>query len=344
MNQPRVLVCYYHRPMCVGLFYRRAFEQAGCEVRSAGPSENQVYGHSDWHDYRPPDIELPQGQKETDVAALIDEVAAKCDGWRPDMVAMIDQYDFFYLIGKAPAGVKYVHLAVENWNDLQYQRSHLRQADAEYYMICHDSNGTMPAPPFAVGAEWQVFGADPDIHPYTRPMLQRQKWVCQIGSPYEPRPTVWNFLRKKLDDADGAFSSDQYGKGLIESERTSFGRVFNYAGMADAYNDAVCALSCSNVDFIPMRAAEAFAMGNVLISDDVPSMRAAFGAPWPESPSGIWASYDRSHEALLELVTHFASGDRADAVALTARARAAVDQRWRYRHNAENMLRRVRLR
>lgn len=332
----KILVTYQHRPMCVGLFYRRALEQLGHEVVSAGPGENQVYGHSGWEEYMAPTVELPN--EPIEVSDVIDRVRAAHHGWTPDALIEIDQYDFLYLTGQSR--VPWAHVAVENFNHEQWQRAQLRQGAAEYYMIQHDSNGQCPPPPLPIGAEWMVFGADQEIHPLLTPIESREKWICQIGTHYEPRPTIWNYLRDALDGAP-PMPNESYGRNLHESPRTSFGKIFSYDGMAKAYNSAICALSFSHVDFIPMRASEAFAMGCVFVSDDVPSLRAAFGAPWPENPDGIWITHDRTAQGMADVIRRMATENRQFAIEIAQRAYNCVTEKHLYRHEAARILTRL---
>lgn len=339
---PKVLLCHHHRPMCAGMFYRWGMRQAGCEVLTAGPSTPRVYGKSDGNehtfdddDFEPPAILLPN--EPIDVNGVIR--SARVIGFDPDLVLMADQYDHFYLTGKVEGHkAKFAYLAVENWNDLQLQRYQQRKADAEYYCISHTQNGVTPLPP---ESEWVVFGADPSVHPNFG--WNRTAYVCQIGSPYEPRPRVWNELRMRFDMA-GPVSDDGYRDGLHETAHTIFGRTPSYRGHAEAYNRAVCALSCSNVDFIPMRATEAMAMGCVFLSDDVPSIRAAYGAPYPESPTGYWVKHERTPQSHGDAVEYVIRMPVAEREALVARAMAATYSKFSYAHTCRRILERVGLR
>lgn len=332
----KVIVCAQQRPMNVSLFIRRGFLQLGHEVLVMGPSTPEVYGFSNWKEYRPADIDLPN--EAVDVGHVID--LARQSGFNPDLVTMVDQFDFIHLTGQAPPDVKFAWLAVENWNGLQYERSLVRKADAEFYMISHDDNGRTTPPPLAHDrhgrpAEWMVFGADPEIHPLLG--LERDKWTCQIGSPYEPRPSLWNALRARFDQAP--YMADY--NALHKSPHTIFGKVYSYAGMAEAYNRSLTALSCSNVSFVPMRASEAFAMGCVLLSDDVADMRKAFGAPYPEDPVGIWMAHDRSHEDVARKIETVRDMPFEERNNLTNRAYNTVMNRFLYRHLAERMIEKV---
>jgi glycosyltransferase involved in cell wall biosynthesis len=331
--------------MCVGLFVRRAFQQLGHEVLTAGPSSPEVYGFSQWAEYRRNDLELPNAP--VDIGTVV-ELARTDMGWSPDVVCTVDQYDHLVITGTAPEGIKWGHLAIENFNAEQHSRSQLRAADFEAYFIQHDDNGRTAKVPLPVDrqgrpAEWFVFGADPEIHPLTKPGADRDKLICQIGTHYEPRPTIWNQLRARFDGAE-AMPAQWYGSNLGESASTIFGKVFSYQGMADAYNRALCALSCSNVDFVPMRIVEAFAMGCVMLSDHVPSMVSAFGAPrrcfgheGPTDPDGIWLAHSRDAVSMGDAAQWVRDNpDQYDAI--TQRAYALTMEKWLYKHLAARVL------
>ncbi len=326
----KILVAYHHRPMSVGIMYRRAFRQLGCEVKTIGPDENEVYGHRDWADYEAPDFPTPNNQQPMDVNEAL--AIAKASDFTPDVVVAIDQYDHAYLIGSPVDGTKFVYLAVENFDPMQRSRYDIRKADAEFHCIAHSHPHLLPPE-----SEWVIFGADPDLHPYLS--LERTKWVCQIGSPYDPRPGVWNELRQRFDHAE-TLGQQNYATGLHETEHTIFGKVFNYAGMAEAYNRSLTAVSCSNCDFIPMRANEAFSMGCVLLSDDVPTMRKAFGDPYPENLDGIWVAYDRSNQDLGDKI-EWLRDNPTEREALAQRALKTVRAQHMYSHTARRMLEKV---
>lgn len=334
-----VLIDFFDRPMAAGIFYPRAFRQLGHEVMTIGPGENEVYGHRNWQDYTPHDIELPDKTAPVDVNELIRLATER--GFQPDLVLACDQYDHHCVTGRVNGDTKFAYLAVENWNQFQYERTLSRQTDAEFFQISHDDNGRTIPPPFAIDkqgrpAEWVVFGADKDIHPLLN--LRRDHWVCQIGSPYEPRPSIWNALRERFDNA--GWMSD-YSRDLHETEHTIFGKVFSYAGMAEAYNKSLTAISSSNCDFCPMRLAEAFAMGCVLLTDDVPSIRHFFGAPYPEDSSGIWVAHERTAESIGDMVEYVRDMPRDERDRLIARAYATVTEKYMYTNIAQRILERV---
>ena len=132
-----------------------------------------------------------------------------------------------------------------------------------------------------------------------------------------------------------------YSHSLHEGTHTIFGKVFTYAGMATAYNRSLTAMSCSNVNFIPMRAAEAFAMGCVLLSDDVADMRKAFGAPHPEDSSGIWVAHDRSMQGIGDMVEYVRDMPEYERAALVRRAYNTMIEHFQYKHIAQRVLERV---
>ena len=70
-------------------------------------------------------------------------------------------------------------------------------------------------------------------------------------------------------------------------------------------------LSASNCDFLPMRVFEAFAMGAILVSDDVPAVRAGCGPPWisPEQP-GLWFAHDGTVDGQIRRVQEVAAQHR----------------------------------
>jgi spore maturation protein CgeB len=280
--------------------------------------------------YEAPDFITPNNQQPMDVNEAL--AIASTGGFNPDAIVMICQYDFFYLVGSPTDGTPFVWLAVENFDPMQRSRYDVRKADAEFHCIAHSHPHLLPPE-----SEWVVFGADPDLHPYLS--LERTKWVCQIGSTYDPRPGVWNELRARFDFA-GPLGAQNYATGLHETEHTIFGKVFNYAGMADAYNRSLCAISCSNVNFIPMRASEAFSMGCVLMSDDVLDMRKAFGDPYPENAEGIWVAYDRSTKDLGDKIEWIRDA-KDEREALVQRALDTVRAKHMYSHIAHRMLEKV---
>lgn len=321
---PKVLLTYVHRPMCVGLFYKMAFRQAGCEVMTCGPALPEVYGFDNWgDDYMPPSFELPN--EPVAVATVLAEARAR--GFNPDAVVTCDQYDHLVIVGDAPDNIPWAHVCVENFDTVQFGRSMDRRGASEFYMISHSDIAPLPK-----DAVWLPFGFDPWIHPYLG--LKRDKLVCQIGSPYEPRPSVWNHLRSVFDTAP-PWRDDQYHGGLAESARTIFGRVPNYRGMAESYNRSMTALSCSNVPFQPMRVFEAMAMGAILCSDDVGPIRACAGPP--ASEGGFWVAHDttpQGHEAAVRYaVEHYDE--------LADRALAYAYKGHTYAHRARQILERV---
>ena len=330
MPLPKVLVCFHVRPMCAGLFFREAFRQAGCEVRVAGPATPRVYGRPDGtdHEFPPEDFvapDYPVANQPVDASLIVG--IARAHEWEPDLVVMIDQYDPFYLRNGCDLPLTYV--CVENWGALYAVRFAESRADYWYYMIAHSQEIPFPRPDF----EFLPFGFDPHIHKYL-PDVQRDKWACQIGTAYEPRPAVWNHLRAALDGAP-PWSQPQYLTDLAESSRTLFGRTPSYRGMAEAYNRSLVALSSSNCDFSPMRTCEAYAMGCLLASDDVPAIRAVLGPPVSEG--GFWLSHDRTaagHErAVREGVEAYAE--------LIDRGIAHVYKHHTYRARAERILARA---
>lgn len=325
MNAPKVLLAFLHRPMCVGIFYASAFRQAGCDVKTVGPGENMVYNISDWPEYRAPDFEVPV--TDYDVDWMVKDIAAQ-SGWTPDLVVMIDQFDFFYLKGETQV-CKFAWVAIENFNDLQVNRLTERKADAEFHCINHQ--GFAPSQ-----SKWITFGADPFVHP--RLNLERTKSICQIGTFYQPRGDVANYLRSQLDPGVPVIDPQMYLQTLQETDHTIFGRVPSYKSHSIAYNRSRGALSCSNVDFVPMRAPEAFSHGCVLFSDNVYSMRHFFGDPWPGNPDGIWVNYDPTNlPGLLELIRHFDSDDNTRKL-LVERATDALYTKHLYVHRARMIL------
>lgn len=294
---PRILLSFHARPMCAGLFFQDAFRQAGCQVRLIGPGTPTCYGKPGGgehtfpaEDYLPPDVEMPKGPEGVHQPHDVMEVLrfVREQGWHPDAVVMIDQYDWNYLAGKAD--IPFAYVCVENWGALYAQRSVEAQWDAHFHMIAHQHDGVPP--PLPTGSEWLPFGFDPQIHRYM-PEVTRDKFVIQIGSAYQPRPQVWNHLRHAFD-GEPPWNDSQYLLGCAESEHTTFGRLPSYRDMCVAHNRAKVALSCSNVDFSPMRTCEAYGMGNLLASDDVSAIRAVLGPP--ASEGGFWIAHDRSPE------------------------------------------------
>lgn len=348
---PKILVSYVHRPMCVGLFFKCAFRQAGADVRSVGPSLPQVYGHTfPESDYMAPDYEVAESRpvEITNIESYV-ALAQRPHDWAPDAIVWIDQYDEYVPVGQP--SVPWAHVAVENWNVQQAARAGARSGAVEYYMISHDSNGTETPPVVPNGATFLPFGFDPFIHPIERPLTApRSKVVCQIGSAYDPRPQVWDSCRAWLDQ-EPPLGAEPYRHGLMTSARTAFGRAPSYRAFARVYNDSYLALSCSNVDFIPMRVPEAMGMGCVLVSDDVPSIRKVFGPPWATcvngsieavNPRGTWLSYDRSPNSLKAIVEGVARGIERDEAAnlleLRERALAQVYAEHTYCHRARQIL------
>lgn len=289
---PKVLLTYFVRPMSVGVMFRFAARQAGCEVMVAGPGENQVYGIENWaDDYIPPDIELPI--EPVDINETL--AAARARGFNPDLICSIDQYDFYYPVGNAPPDVPWVVIAVEDFNPQQRERYEQRSGAIERHMIAHAFPQLVPP-----DSEWMAFGFDFFLHA-CGPVGERDKLVCQVGSPYEPRPDNWNYLRFMLDNAP-AMHDEFYRHGLAESARTVFGRTPTYAQMRDAYQRSWFALSSSNCEFLPMRVPEALGFGNILVSDNVAPVRAVMGDPWPENAEGCWVAHDRTSGGMLRAI------------------------------------------
>lgn len=338
-HPPRVLLAHVSRPMCAGLFFDSAFRQAGCEVRVIGPAFTTTYGKPDGTehtfdptDYLPPHYEVPhapvgQHHDPHDVAAVLARVRA--DGFEPDLVVMLDQYDAFHLVGEAD--VPFVSVCVENWGDFYAARTANQKLDAHFHMIAHQHQCNPP--PLPEGSEWMAFGFDPQIHRYM-PEVPRDKWAVQIGTAYQPRPAVWNHLRAAFDGAQ-PWDDGSYLSACAESEHTIFGRLPSYRAMAVAHNRARVALSSSNCDFSPMRTCEAYAMGCLLASDDVPAIRAVLGPP--SSEGGFWIAHDRSAEGHAVAVRE--GVERYDE--LIDRGMAHCMRHHTYRNRAERILAKV---
>ena len=335
MGIPNVLVAYHSRPMCAGLFFREAFRQAGCNVIVAGPNSPQVYGIGDNSgrehtfdacDFVPTDVDIPNAPVLVTDALNALEGAGKP---HPDLIVMVDQYDPYFLYGETD-GIPMAVITVENWGDEYARRATMQQTTFRYWMIAHSQ--TVPFPS-GEEVEWMPFGFDPNIHPYW-PHVERDKSVVQIGTAYEPRPQVWNYIRGQMDGA-GAWTANEYLAGCAESARTLFGRIPSYRGLALAHNRAKVALSSSNCDFSPMRTCEAYAMGCVLASDDVPAIRGVLGPPLSEG--GFWISHDRTPEGHLRAV------EQAVEVYddLIGRGLAHVYRHHLYRERADRILRRA---
>lgn len=327
---PRVLITYVARPMCVGLMYRHAFRQAGCRVVMAGPSKSEVYGIEDWgDDYEPPDMEIPV-EHPLAVSQVVDRAREQFGAI--DAVVMVDQYDMFYLIGQTD--VPWAYLAVENWNAEQAERASRRVGAVEFHMIAHSQ---MPDVPLPTGSEFLPFGFDPFIHACGHAGA-RPYWTAWIGTHYEPRPTHWNYMRLAFDQAAPV---PDYSRTLAVSEHTAFGRAPSYAGMSVAYQMSATALSASNCDFFPMRAAEALGYGCILVSDDQPVIRAVLGVPWPENPLGVWTTHDGGPTSMVEAVRRVVELPGPELRCMQERAIAFGYAGHTYYHRAKRILARL---
>jgi hypothetical protein len=205
------------------------------------------------------------------------------------------------------------------------------QVDLAYYMI-HHTHGMSPDQILPLGpfTRWLPFGFDPFIHPLL-PEVVRDKVVIQIGSAYPPRPAVWNHLRAVLDGAPPVADAE-YLERLYETPSTLFGREPSYRGLAIAHNRARVALSASNCDFSPMRTCEAYGMGCVLVSDDVPAIRAVLGPPLSEG--GFWVAHDGTLGGTAQ-ATALAAGHYET---LSTRGIAHVYRHHTYMHRAKQIL------
>lgn len=331
MAIPNVLIYATHRPMAVNLFFRYGFMQAGCRVRTMGPFERTVYGH----EFPADDWELPHFPLETatpmDAAHAVELACA--GGYKPDLLVVVDQYDAGYLTGESP--IPWVNIAVENWNPDQLDRYHQRRGALEYSMIRHTKDHNTPLP---LNSEFLPFGFDPYIQPLLG--LARDKKCVQIGTHYQPRPTVWNLLRQALDGAAWC-GDEEYGAGLQESASTLFGKTFSYAGLANVYNRGIVTLSASNCDFLPMRVFEAMGMGAILVSDDQPIIREWCGPPSEQQNLGIWFAHDGTSEGTVRTVCEVLalSPDVIQNVATSAYI-YAISQHT-YAHRARRILQRA---
>lgn len=331
MAIPNVLLCHRGSPMNAGLFFRYAFRQAGCCVRTMGPVEETVYGHR----FPSDDWELPDfllASSETMEAARAVELAA-AGGFKPDLLVMCDQYDAFFVTGESP--IPFVWIAVENWNQDQLDRYGMRKGALEYHMIRHTKDHNTPLPE---GSEFLPFGFDPYIQPLLG--LHRDKKCVQVGTHYQPRPYVWNLLRQALDGAN-ARGDQEYGDGLVESESTLFGKTFSYAGMANVYNRGVVTLSASNCDFLPMRVFEAMGMGAILVSDDQPVIREWCGPPSVAPDLGIWFAHDGSPEGIVRTVQEVLALQPEVIQHIASLAYTYAVSRHTYAHRARRILTRV---
>lgn len=334
---PKVLVCYYHRPMCVGLFAAQAMRQAGCQVKTYGPAENQVYGIEGWEDYVPPDFEIPRVEgspNPINVQLVAEHVRAQ--GFNPDLILMVDQYDFTFLVGESDGSYKFAFWAIENFNAEQAQRASMRRADANFHSITHHHGGQNPDPP--EGSEWLPFGFDPFVHPFLgRP---RDRAVCQIGSPYEPRPTVWNAIRAAIGKS-GPIPEGGYARQAHDDGATIFGRAPDYRSMAEIYNRSIVTISASNCDFSPMRTFEALAMGCIFVSDDVPAIRALLGPPRTHLNPGLWVAHDASVNGIVASVEEALAIPEHEREAMVIQGLAHSYSAHSYAHRARRILERV---
>lgn len=299
----KVLLCYLHRVQCVGLNIKHGFQMAGADVRSAGPWSPVSYGrYPEEGDCSLPDYhtdDRPYGVDE------IIQIASE-DGFEPDLVVLADHNDDFYLSGKTSAA-KFIAITIENWDHQALERFERRQADAEYWCVRHwQQTARMdgyvgviepcptPPPHFPEKLERFIFAADPVLRPYLG--LERDKIVSQMGTPYGPRPAIWNYLRNAFDGALPIGDEEYHGMAPFESPSTLFGLARTHHKMAAVYNRSQFVLSCSNTDFVPSRIPEAFATGAIQLSDDVPAVRECFGVPWPDNDQGIWVRHNRHPE------------------------------------------------
>lgn len=300
----RVLMCYLHRPVCPAMQIKSGFRQIGCIVRSAGPQSPHLWGRAcgGW-EYDPPDYELPD--EVLPLSAVVRLVNK--DNFPPELVVMVDQADDFYLVGSCPE-VRFVYIASENWDHRQVERYGQRRADVNYSCVAHwdrtiTDDGRIvvepivdqPRPLMPLDVKHLQWGYDPSSRPFLN--LPRDKWVGQIGIPYEPRWRHWNTIREHFDRA-APLSLQEWVTQLtyVETSHTIFGYARSHQHMAMTMNRLLCVLSSSNVDYVPNRVPDAFATGAILLSDDVPSLRAAYGPPYPEHQMGIWLKHDRTAE------------------------------------------------
>jgi len=182
--------------------------------------------------------------------------------------------------------------------------------------------------------QWLPFAADPFVHADLN--LKRDKLVCQIGSPYPPRPLHWDIIRHLLDGGEMVRVPDHdYRSRVVESPSTFFGRATTLQQAAEVYSRSQFTISSSNVDFVPMRSPEAFALGTVLLSDDVPSMREAFGAPYPGNLDGIWVAHDRTPDGIVYAMQ---SLKQEEIEGIRTRAKLAVYREHLYYHKAKRIL------
>lgn len=328
---PKVLLSFYSRPMSAGIMFRDGFRQAGCKVMVAGPCDDEVYGIRGWpDDYMPTDI--PLGVEPINVNIVVNEARAR--GFDPDVVVCIDQFDFNYLVGQSDS-VPFVYVAIEDFNPLQRERYEQRTGAVEYHMIGHGFPHLVPPE-----SEWLAFGFDFSQHA-CGPVGVRDKIVCQIGSPYEPRPSNWNFLRAAFDGAHAPPAPlEMYRLRAVESPSTVFGRADSYALMREVYQRSWFALSASNCEFLPMRVPEALGFGCVLVSDDVKPVRAVMGDPWPANPDGCWVVHDRTSEGMLHAIKSVLDCDGAKE-AMQQRAIVRGYSGQSYFHRAQQILKRV---
>lgn len=344
---PRVLVCYLHRPTCVGLNVANGFRLAGALVRTAGPFSPHAWGHvSAEADIVRPTYTLED--REYAIKELVELTEA--DGFRVDVIVAVDANDDFHVSGAPWQGEpKFVHIASENWDDRALSRYQARLADLEFWCIRHWQDGkiegavtvvrprTEPQPALPERVQHFVWAADIVQRPFLP--LRRDKWVSQIGVPYDPRPTVWNHLRAAFDGAPG-LTSDQYNIAgePFETEHTIFGVARTNATMANVYARSEIVLSSSNQDFVPNRVADAFATGAVLLSDDTPSLREDFGPPWPESAGGIWVAHDKTPEMIEATVRRLIGEDRMHMEGVRLRAFAAAHSQHTFTHRARDIM------
>lgn len=330
MAIPNILLVYVHRAMCVGLFYRYGFRQAGCRVRTMGPSSPQVYNHDfPPEDYEPPTWEIPSAPM--DAVTLVE--SARAQGFNPDALVVVDQYDPLFVTGEC--SIPWATVCIENFNAEQLSRYQQRKGAVEFHCISHFKDNETAPPP---DSEFLPFAFDPYIQPLLG--LQRDKVVCQIGTHYQPRPAVWNGLRAALDN-EGPLDPETYGGGLQETPSTLFGKVFSHAGAATAYNRSRITISASNCDFLPMRIFEAFAMGCVLVSDDQPILRKYIGQPYDEPNYGMWFAHDGTVDGIVDTVMKVSRLPDAVWSQIVSCAFGYAASQHTYAHRAKRILTRL---
>lgn len=233
-----ILIHFRHFPVAMGRWFDWALRDLGHNVISAGCyNGNYIPWNGGMHlDYDfPPDIVTP------DVPSYpLQDVLSKLP-WEPDMI--LQAGDVSFLEGSS-GSIPNVILTTDP-HAVDYT---IRLAHATHLAIMQNNYMNKYDFPKKI---WIPYGYMEDLHKYMS--MDKEYDVCLIGLQYGPRVEIMNILR-------------DLGYNVYFSIGESYGDY------VEKYNKSKIALNFSSKDDLPARFWEGLAMGNCVLTNEVPDL------------------------------------------------------------------------